>query len=989
MPRFYARPVFVASLCTFLLLALGLLPAVAQTTGGTPAATLALPVARKVFQRNAANYALVPIKGTCANLLAPVVEVRCTVMAGGNGQSGTWQALSTPDGSDALTVVGTGSFTGAIPVGAGGWYQLDARVRDGASVIAQSTATNIGVGEVFITAGQSNAANSGETATHPQDDRVSAWMGASGWRHADDPQPLASATHGSPWPSLGDALVRQLNVPVGFLCVAYGGSPVADWLPTSTATTPHYPLLAAALAEAGVNGMRAVLWHQGEADLKLKTDGTVYAAELNTLIDASRQTAGWNVPWFIASASYVPLSEFSTDPTSTDYMTATLLAAQMAIVTGAQHQVTDASLTDATFRGPTTDDMIESGWRYDGLHFHVVGLREHGRRWADVLLPYIQAQTTAAPALNFTTPLNGALLFALPANLGGTVQTSLSVPPTADVTSPPQVTLQIMRKGTGQFWNGTAWTATAANLPTTVSGTTWQCAAALPSGAQLPGDNYQLLAQATDANGANAQMMISVTVAMPAPVAVTTPANGALYPILATPAILAPAPPRYTSLVLAEGSANDDSGNADTLVTVRLRRTLSNGAVSYWAGGANWDTTYIAARNERPAVGTFTWRFMLPTLAQGFGAGNYTLRATATDALGHTHYHEVTFGILDSYSIGGRVANSRSIGMANAMVTCSGAGFYGCSTSVQTNSAGYYSFAQVPVGQHVLTATLAGYQASPATQTVTLAAADVSGVNFTMAPVYSATGRITTLNAAGNAVALPNVSVSCLGAGIAQTALTNTAGYYTLKGLPNGSYTVTPTLAGRTFLPVGATLTINNANAAGPNFTTGFLILGRITNAAGQPLAGVSINCYAPSGAKVASATSDAQGYYRVVNVVNGTYQLVCGVGYTPETRSVTVQGASVTGQNFVAGLASYIVAGRIATSAGAPLAGVTVTRNMGPVVVTVSTNSAGYFLFSNVPNGAYTIQPSLTGKSFAPASKTIAVAGTNSTGNNFIVGSP
>jgi hypothetical protein len=989
MPRFYARPVFVAYLGTFLLLALGLLPAVAQTTGGTPAATLALPVVRKVFQRNAANYALVPIKGTCANLQAPVVEVRCTVMAGGTGQGGTWQALLAPDGSETLAVAGAGSFTGAIPVGAGGWYQLDARVRDGASVIAQSTVTNIGVGEVFITAGQSNAANSGETPTHPQDDRVSAWMGAGGWRHADDPQPLASATHGSPWPSLGDALVRELNVPVGFLCVAYGGSPVADWLPTSTAVTPHYPLLAAALAEAGVNGTRAVLWHQGEADLKLKTDGVLYATELNTLIQASRQTAGWNVPWFIATASYVPLSEFSTDPTSPQYMTSTLLAVQMAIVTGAQHLVTDASPTDATFRGPTTDDMIESGWRYDGLHFHVVGLREHGRRWADVLLPYIAAQTTAAPALNFTTPLNGALLFALPANLGGTVQSSLSVPPTAGVTSPPQVTLQIMRKGTGQFWTGTAWTAIATNLTTTISGNTWRCAAALPTGAQLPGDSYQLHARATDTNGVMAQMITSVTVAMPAPVAVTTPVTGALYPMLATPAILAPAPPRYTSLVLAEGSANDDNGNAVSTVTVRLRRTLGNGAVSYWAGGANWDATYSAARNELPAAGTLTWRLMLPSLAQGFGAGDYILRATATDARGHTRYHEVTFGILDAYSIGGRVATSSGIGMANVTVTCSGAGFYGCPTSMPTNSAGYYSFAQVPVGPHVLTAALAGYLPRPATQTVTLAAADVSGVNFTLAPVYTATGRVTTLNTQGNAVALPNVSVSCLGAGIAQTATTNTAGYYTLKDLPNGSYTVTPTLAGRTFLPAGAPLTINSANAAGPNFTTGLLILGRVTNAAAQPLSGVSVTCYASSGAKVATATSDAQGYYRVVNVVNGTYQLVCGVGYTPETRSVTVQGANVTGQNFVAGLASYIVAGRIATSTGAPLAGVIVTRNMGSVLVAVSTNSAGYFLFTKVPSGAYTIQPSLTGRSFAPASKTVAVAGTNSTGNNFIAGSP
>ena len=45
------------------------------------------------------------------------------------------------------------------------------------------------------------------------------------------------------------------------------------------------------------------------------------------------------------------------------------------------------------------------------------------------------------------------------------------------------------------------------------------------------------------------------------------------------------------------------------------------------------------------------------------------------------------------------------------------------------------------------------------------------------------------------------------------------AGNYTITGLPNATYTITPSLAGYTFTPVSRQVTVNGANVTGVNFT--------------------------------------------------------------------------------------------------------------------------------------------------------------------------
>ncbi|MBA8888706.1 hypothetical protein FHW12_002942, partial [Dokdonella fugitiva] len=76
---------------------------------------------------------------------------------------------------------------------------------------------------------------------------------------------------------------------------------------------------------------------------------------------------------------------------------------------------------------------------------------------------------------------------------------------------------------------------------------------------------------------------------------------------------------------------------------------------------------------------------------------------------------------------------------------------------------------------------------------------------------WSVSGTVTT----GAGVGIAGVTIST---GSASTT-TNSSGAYTLGSLANGTYTLTPSLAGYTFSPTSTSVTISGANVSGKNFT--------------------------------------------------------------------------------------------------------------------------------------------------------------------------
>ena len=132
--------------------------------------------------------------------------------------------------------------------------------------------------------------------------------------------------------------------------------------------------------QLGPHGFRAVLWHQGESDANQADStrtlpGNLYQQYLTTLIRATRGAIGWDVPWFVAQASYhTPTDEGSPD----------IRAAQAALwATGFALQGPDTDALKSEFR--------DSGGK--GVHFSGPGLRKHAALWVEKVTPWLEAQS--------------------------------------------------------------------------------------------------------------------------------------------------------------------------------------------------------------------------------------------------------------------------------------------------------------------------------------------------------------------------------------------------------------------------------------------------------------------------------------------------------------------------------------------------------------------------------------------------------------------
>ena len=292
-----------------------------------------------------------------------------------------------------------GKFAADITVPPGGWYVCRARATANGKLLATAEVPHVGVGEVFVVAGQSNSANHGEEKQTTQTGLVSAFDGDH-WRPAHDPQPGASGTGGSFMPPFGDAVAQRCKVPVGLVACGIGGTSVREWLPKGV-TFPRpptvldrvqqlpsgaweskgdaYAVFTARMKQLGPHGFRAVLWHQGESDANQQDatrtlPGALYREYLEHIIHDSRRAIGWDAPWFVAQVSYhVPGDEASPD----------IRAAQASL--WKDHVALEGPDTDA-LRGPLREQNGQ------GVHFSGLGLREHAARWAAKVIPWIEQQ---------------------------------------------------------------------------------------------------------------------------------------------------------------------------------------------------------------------------------------------------------------------------------------------------------------------------------------------------------------------------------------------------------------------------------------------------------------------------------------------------------------------------------------------------------------------------------------------------------------------
>ncbi|HEY0074112.1 MAG TPA: S8 family serine peptidase [Abditibacteriaceae bacterium] len=243
-------------------------------------------------------------------------------------------------------------------------------------------------------------------------------------------------------------------------------------------------------------------------------------------------------------------------------------------------------------------------------------------------------------------------------------------------------------------------------------------------------------------------------------------------------------------------------------------------------------------------------------------------------------------------------------------------------------------------------------------------------------PTYTISGVVTK---GGNPLA--GVRITRTGGGLASaTATTDSAGKYTLPPAIDGTYTITPSLAGHSFTPLSRRVTLNGGDLANINFTAvaGYSISGTVTSTTGAPLSNVTVkrSGAAQSGTVPApiSVTTDANGIYSFAGLPSATYTItpvLTNAQFTPLSRTVTLNTTSVENVNFT-GVTGFAVKGRITTVNGTPINNVRVSRGGG--TVTAITNLNGEYTLSAVPNGTFFVVPSRPGFTFTPASRSVTV---------------
>ena len=358
------------------------------------------PVPRMVFQRTLHNDANLIVTGMAPSG-ATLVEARFVPLAINQGSVTAWKQLNLLAGSLA--------FRGQVTVSTG-WYRLDVRAKAGTTLLAETNVNRVGVGEVFVVAGQSNAYGGFERIPNTVDDRVS----CVDFRQDDLTEQLlpiqfshtSYGTNIGPsqpphiWGPLGDRLAQRFNVPVLFLGAALGGTDSYQWQRSaagiigSTPGSSVYRRLGATLLHyIRRTGARAVLWHQGESDKFNGTSAQAYFDNIRYVIEKSRQQLGGaSLPWVMSRASYIY-----------GQGSPAIISAQNRLINEVPN----------VFPGPETDNITGPENRPDEIHLIGPGFFRFIESWEQRLttaffenaIPFTPADESTLITSGYTLPL--------------------------------------------------------------------------------------------------------------------------------------------------------------------------------------------------------------------------------------------------------------------------------------------------------------------------------------------------------------------------------------------------------------------------------------------------------------------------------------------------------------------------------------------------------------------------------------------------------
>lgn len=289
---------------------------------------ISYPTHHTVIQRNQQNEALLQVGGMYT-VPYTKLEARLVSLDQAGSGSGAWTALTAP--------AGQGTYWGAL-VAKGGWYRLEIR---GLAEQGQTDTVSVhpvGIGEVFLVSGHSNAMGLPKLGSKDGSERVVSYNALNKNLNAenitvapDEPMPVPtfsrlkaddfvfpSGESAWNWGELGTLLSNRLGVPVLFMNAAWAAANSINWREAAEGKNtlniyvgknwpnrqPYSNLINTLRYYHSWLGIRAILWFHGENDaFHLKISQQDYFTNIRRLIELTRKDFGGNMAWAVALCS--------------------------------------------------------------------------------------------------------------------------------------------------------------------------------------------------------------------------------------------------------------------------------------------------------------------------------------------------------------------------------------------------------------------------------------------------------------------------------------------------------------------------------------------------------------------------------------------------------------------------------------------------------------------------------------------------------------
>lgn len=206
-----------------------------------------------------------------------------------------------------------GTFSCTLKVPEGGLYRIETGLHtkstrpDLAWIFRGDVRVHIGIGDLFVVAGQSNSAGyAKDFAFDPPSLMVHLFRNRRKWDLAchpinestdapDDPNAELGVSGVSPWISFGKRFSELSHVPVGLINTALGGSPVRRWDPAQEGDL--YRNMTDKVKACGGKAA-GVLWYQGCSDTDTLTQARTYQENFARVVESTRQDLGYEIPFF-------------------------------------------------------------------------------------------------------------------------------------------------------------------------------------------------------------------------------------------------------------------------------------------------------------------------------------------------------------------------------------------------------------------------------------------------------------------------------------------------------------------------------------------------------------------------------------------------------------------------------------------------------------------------------------------------------------------